>query len=146
MGFFSFNVAKAFTRAVGLPDKIAPILDVAFLPFGATHLAGSAISAAIGAAAPSKPMPPANQSVAYHYAINGQSPYAQPSYQTPFYSYGSDYSQPSYQPTDQFYGGSPWGSSTQYSPPSIMPYQTYSAPTPDRSWEDLILSAAPLFL
>lgn len=64
----------------------------------------------------------------------------------PFYGGGGGGFEPSYPPTDVFQGGSPWGYSTQYSQPLTMPYPTYSAPAQDRSWEDLIVAAAPLFL
>jgi hypothetical protein len=70
--------------------------------------------------------------------------YGSPQYSAP--SYGGYGFTPSYQPVDQFYGGSPWGSSTQSFQPLTTPYRTSSAQTRDRSWEDLIAPAAALFL
>jgi hypothetical protein len=77
--------------------------------------------------------------------------YGAPQYGAPQYGggggVGGAYDAYSYQPTfNPYSGGESWGSSTRYSAPSIMPYQAYSDPRADRSWEDLMSLAIPFFL
>lgn len=64
----------------------------------------------------------------------------------PYYGGGGGGFDYSFQPAQSFTGGSPWDYSTQFSQPLTMPSVAYSAPTQDRSWEDLILAAAPFIL
>lgn len=78
-------------------------------------------------------------------ALYGRTPAYNVSYGAPTYSFGGGggFDQ-SYPPAETFQGGSPWGYSTQYSQPLIMPYQAYSAPAQDRTWEDLALTGLSL--
>jgi len=141
-----FNLGKAISRAVGLPDKAAPFINYGFFPVGATNLALNAIAGA-GAALSSRsashtpapmqleqmrpqetPPPPQSQSqltVPY---------YVQP-YSGSYLGFNDPYNYGPYS------GGYPtWGYSMGQTPYSV---QTYSVPQYQTSsqgspiWEDL---------
>lgn len=154
MSLFHINIGKAITRAVGLKDSAAPIINYGFLPFAATNLAVNAIGSVAGAivksdhaqTAPNIPEGAPGQ----NYII--QMPQTQTPYYQPVYS-GSYMGSYDYGPQNYNYlsegGYSPWGysiSQPTYSQAPIFqaPAVTYSQPSQATPgiWEDL----APLAL
>jgi hypothetical protein len=143
--FESINPAKAITRALGISDSIAPVLNLAFTPFLATQLAGKAVGAVLGTVGEGRAQshllqqsyyaaPPAPQPVPRSYVVQG------PSFSGSYLDTTGglppwDYSTYSAGPTVPAYSVERWA-------PPLMP--SVSAPG-DRIWEDLAL-LAPAFL
>ncbi len=150
MGFGSFvkHLTKPITRALG-PVGTAVLLPAVPITQLAANVADKVVA---GAMTPKNvsPQPVMQRGIPGSY---GPQPGYNVSYGAPTYappSYGGGGFQPSYQPAEPFYGGSPWGSSTQYSQPLTTPWVTYSAPQAQppqgRIWEDLIMGALPFIL
>jgi Ni/Co efflux regulator RcnB len=145
--FNPLNIVNAVTRPVTrlLGPEIATVL---FPAIAASQLAGQAINV-VGrsisrVSTPSTAVSPGVQQI---HENGGPTPSYNVSYQAPYYGGGGSYDaynfQPAYNPYTQ---GETWGSSIQSPQYSIPQYQTYSAPTQDRTWEDLALQALPFFL
>lgn len=146
MGFFSHlfhEVTQPVTRLIGRTAT-----NILFPSVPITHFAGGLIDTLSNKILAGHATPPHVSSVPIQqrYAPQPNIIYGGGGFQpTPYYGGGGGFDY-SYQPAQAFQGGSPWDYSTPSFQPSTMPSQTFSAPAQDRSWEDLILEAAPLFL
>lgn len=105
----------------------------------------SLIGPLIGGAKPAGQM--VSPGVTQIHDVGGPTPSYNVSYGAPTYGGGGAYDAYNYQPAFNPYGGQQsWASSIPSPQFSTPQYQTYSAPAQDRSWEDLVVAALPLFL